>query len=129
MKSVKCLSWPKMIIFFCWTIFLTDRAIQLKKYNRYLVNATVPDHAGFQSIQDGGGEPSPPPAPLHTSFSFVTSKNVGFGSQNFLNFSFNSFATLVQNFKLVPGASPKLLNLNQANKKRFFWSNPYMLRL
>ena len=48
-----------------------------------------------------------------TSFSPVTSTNVGFGSQNFLTFSFNPFATLVQNFKFVSSASPKLLNLNQ----------------
>ena len=48
-----------------------------------------------------------------TSFSPVTSTNVEFGPQNFLTFSFNPFATLVQNFKFVPSANPKLLNLNQ----------------
>ena len=48
--------------------------------------------------------------------------NVGFGPQNFLTFSFNPFATLVQNFKFVPSASPKLLNLNQdhPSKKAIF---------
>ena len=46
-----------------------------------------------------------------TSFSPVTSTNVGFGSQNFLAFSFNPFLTLLQNFKFVPSASSKLLNL------------------
>ena len=51
-------------------------------------------------------------APL-TSFSPVTSTNVGFGPQNFLTFSFNPFATLLQNVKFVPSTSPKLLNLNQ----------------
>ena len=60
-----------------------------------------------------------------TSFSPVTSTNVRFGPQNFLNFSFNPFATLVHNFTFVPSASPKLLNLNQdqttAQKKWFFW--------
>ena len=50
----------------------------------------------------GGGKKAPP----------VTSTNLGFGPQNFLTFSFDPFATLVQNFKFVPGASPKLLNLN-----------------
>ena len=45
----------------------------------------------------------PPP----TSFSPVTSTNVRFGPKNFLTFSFNPFATLVQNFKFVPSASPK----------------------
>ena len=48
-----------------------------------------------------------------TSFSPVTSTNVGFGPQNFRTFSFNPFATLLQNLKLAPSASPKFLNLNQ----------------
>ena len=48
-----------------------------------------------------------------TSFSPVISTNVGISPQTFLAFSFNSFATLVQNFKFVPSASLKLLNLNQ----------------
>ena len=75
----------------------------------------------------GGAKKAPPP----TSFSFVSSTNVGFGPQNFLTFSFNPFATLVQNFKFVPSASPKLLNLNQdhPSKKRFFWSNPYKIEV
>ena len=62
-----------------------------------------------------GGQKGPP-----TSFSPVTSTNVGFGPQNFLTFSFNPFATLVQNFKFVPSASPKLLNLNHPSKKVIF---------
>ena len=56
----------------------------------------------------GGGKKAPP-----TSFSPVTSTNVGFGPQNFLTFSFNPFSTLAKNCKVVPSASPKLLNLNQ----------------
>ena len=67
-----------------------------------------------------------------TSFSPVTSTNVGFGPQNFLTFSFNPFASLVQNFQFEPTASPKLLNLNQdhpSKKKRFFWSNPYKIEV
>ena len=70
-------------------------------------------------IQDGDkGEKGPP-----TSFSPVTFTNIGFGPKNFLTFSFNLFATLVQNSKFLPSASPKLLNLNQdhPSKKRFFW--------
>ena len=65
----------------------------------------------------GGGQKGPP-----TSFSSVTSTNVGFGPQNFVNFSFNPFPTLMQNFKFVPSASPKLLNLNQdhSSKKAIF---------
>ena len=64
------------------------------------------------------GAPKSPPPP--TSFSRVTSTNVGFGPKNFLTFSFNPFATLVQNFKFVPSASPKLLNLNHPSKKVIF---------
>ena len=72
----------------------------------------------------GGGQKGP-----RTSFFPVTSRNVGIGPYNFLTFSFNPFATLVQNFKFVPRASPKLLNLNQdtPQKKQFFWSNPYKI--
>ena len=57
----------------------------------------------------GGGKKAPPP----TIFSPVTSTNVGVGPQNFLTFSFNPLATLVQNFKFVPSATPKLMNLKQ----------------
>ena len=56
-----------------------------------------------------GGEQKRP----RTSFSPVTSTNVGVIPQNFLTFSFNPFTTMLQNFKLVPDVSPKLLNLNQ----------------
>ena len=57
----------------------------------------------------------------------VTSTNVGVSPQNLLNFSFNSFATLVETFKAISSASPKLLNFNQVypSKNWFFWSNPY----
>ena len=66
----------------------------------------------------GGKKPPPPP----TSFSPVISTNVGFGPKNFLTFSFNLFATLLQNFKFAPSASTKLLNLNQdhPSKKAIF---------
>ena len=75
----------------------------------------------------GGGVGEGPP----TSFSPVTSTNVGFGPKNFLTFSFNPFVTLAKNFKFVPSASPKLLNLNQdhPSKKQFFWSNPYKVEV
>ena len=51
-----------------------------------------------------------------TSFSPVTSTNVG---------------KLMQNFKFVLCASPKLLNFNQdhPSKKRFFWSNPCKIKV
>ena len=67
----------------------------------------------FNPIQDeggggvGGGQKVPP-----TSFSPVTSTNVGVRPQNFITFSFNPFATLMYNFKFLPSASPKLSNLN-----------------
>ena len=66
----------------------------------------------------GGGSKKAP----STSFFPVTSTNVGFGPQKFLTFSFNPFATLVQNFNFVLSASPKLFNLNQdhLSKKAIF---------
>ena len=66
---------------------------------------------------EGEGAKRPP-----TSFFPVTSTNVGMGPYNFLTFSFNPFGTLVQNFKFLPSASPKLLNLNQdhPSKKAIF---------
>ena len=67
-------------------------------------------------IQDGGGEGGKKALP--TSFSPVTSTNVEFGPINFLTFSFTPFSILVQNFKFVPSASPKLLNLNQEHPSK-----------
>ena len=52
-----------------------------------------------------------------TSFSPVTSTNVEISPKNFLIFSFNPFATLSQNFKAIPSASSKLLDL----KKQYGW--------
>ena len=74
----------------------------------------------FNPIQDGGGgggQKGPP-----TSFSPVTSTNIGIRPQNFLTFSFNPFDRLVQNLKFVASASPRLLNLNQdhPSKKTVF---------
>ena len=63
-----------------------------------------------------------------TSFSPVTSTNVGINPQHFLAFNFNSFATLVQNVRAIPSASPKLLNLNQDHSSKF-WSNPYIIEV
>ena len=60
------------------------------------------------TIQDGREQKGFP-----TSSSPVTSTNIGISPQNFLTFSFNPFAPLLQNFKAVPSASTKLLNLNQ----------------
>ena len=74
----------------------------------------------IQDGRGGGGGGFGKKAP--NQFFPVTSTNVGFGPRNFLTFSFNSFATLVQNFKFVPRASPKLFNLSQDHplKKAIF---------
>ena len=56
-------------------------------------------------------------APL-TSFSFVTSTNVGFSPKNILTFSFNPFPTLVYNFKFLPSVNPKLMNFNQDHSSK-----------
>ena len=61
----------------------------------------------------GGGKKA-----RHASFSPVTYKTVGIGPLSFLAFSFNIFSALVQNFKFVPSASPKLSNLNQDHPSR-----------
>ena len=62
---------------------------------------------------------------LLTSFSPVISLNLETSSQNFLNFSFNAFAILVQNFKAILTASPKWLTSNQEHptKNWFSWYN------
>ena len=74
----------------------------------------------------GGAAKKPPP----TSFSPVTSTNVGFGSQNFLTFIFNPFATLVQNFKFAPSANLKLLVLNQdQSSKKSDFSGQILIKL
>ena len=49
-----------------------------------------------------GGKNFPP-----TSFT-----NIGMSAKNLLTFSFNPFVTLMRNFKAMPIAIPKLLNLN-----------------
>ena len=82
----------------------------------------------FNPIQDEGGVEQ---KGLSTSFSPVISTNLGISPQNFLTFSFNPLATLVQNLKAIPSASPKLLNLTNTTpqKKQFFWSNPYKIEV
>ena len=63
----------------------------------------------------GGGQKGPP-----TGFSHITSTNEGIGPWNFQTFSFNPFATLVQNFKFLPSASPKLLKQDHPLKEAIF---------
>ena len=73
---------------------------------------------GLNPIQDGGGGGRGQKVRRYQS----VATNVGFRAQNFLNFSFNPFTTLVLNFKFGPSASPKLLTLNQdhPSKKAIF---------
>ena len=73
--------------------------------------------ATFNPIQDRGKK-----APL-ASCSTVTSTNVEISPQNFLTFSFNPFATLMQNFKAIPSASPKLLTKITPQKNWLFWNS------
>ena len=56
-------------------------------------NIDTNKRVGFNPIQDGGGGGGKKALP--TSFSSVTSRNVGISPQNFRIFSFNPFATLV----------------------------------
>ena len=58
------------------------------------------------------------------------STNIRLDPQNVLTFSFNPLATMLLNFKVIPSANPKLLNLNQdhpSKKAFFFWSNRYKI--
>ena len=54
------------------------------------------------------------------SFSPVSSTKAEISPKNFLNFSFNLFKALVQNFKAIPSASLKLLNLKQEHPSKKF---------
>ena len=101
LKQLKApLCWPRLLM----SLHLLTN-FEIQKYDQ--------NEPKFNPIQDGGRQKGPP-----TSFSLVTSTNVGFAPRNFLAFSFNPFTTLVQNVKFLPSASPKLLNLNQDKKKK-----------
>ena len=72
-------------------------------------------------IQDEGrGQKAPATS---SSFSPVTSTNVGISLQNYLAFTFNIFATLVPvpNYWTWTKTTPQ--------KRRFFWSNPYNIEV
>ena len=58
----------------------------------------------------------------------LTSTNVGNNPQNFLAFSFNPFATFVQNVKAIPSASPKLLNLNQEHPLKIVFFGQILIK-
>ena len=69
-------------------------------------------------VQDGG-KPKSPPLP-QTSFSPATSTNEWTSPKKILTFILNPLATLMLNFKVIPSASPKLLNLNQHHPSKVF---------
>ena len=71
--------------------FEEELTCQLKNGTRNLTNFDPNKNLHFNAIQDGGATKKTPP----TSFSPVTSTNVGTCPQNFLTFSFNSFNRLV----------------------------------
>ena len=82
---------------------------------------------GVGGVGKGGGVKKVP-----IRFSPVTSIDVRISPKNFLTFSFNTFTTLVQNFKVIPSASPILLTLNHqhpSNKLFFFWSHRYKIEV
>ena len=72
----------------------------------------------FNPIQEEGEGGKKDPLPVFPC-NFYKCKNY---PPNLSDLSFNPFATLVSNFKFVPSASPKLLNLNQdhPSKKAVF---------
>ena len=67
-------------------VFSSDSIKQVKQVNACWVNTKL---TLFRMGGRGGGQKGPP-----TSFSPVTSTNVGISPQNFLTFSFYPFATL-----------------------------------
>ena len=127
--TLSCATWIQMVLSFIFKLMIFSKTQPIMQINGViLLNMTKMkiDHqkqektkkviGKFNPIQDGDGGKIPP-LPL-TSFSTVTSTKERFGPQSFMTFSFNPFATLVQNFKFVSSANPKLLNLNQDHPLR-----------
>ena len=73
-------------------------------------------------IQDGWGQKKNP-----TSFSPVTSANVGISSQNFLKFSFSPCK--IPSLYLVPVPNHCTSTKTTPQKKWFFWSNRYKIEV
>ena len=63
--------------------------------------------------QDEGGRGRGTKGPPFSLFSPATSTIKEITTKTFFVFIFNSFVTLVQNFKAILSASPKLLNFKQ----------------
>ena len=63
--------------------------------------------------------------PYHLKFP-ATFPRVGTCPANFKNFSFNTFSTLLSNYKVISTTIPKLLNLNQDHSSK---KSVFMVRL
>ena len=85
----------------------------------------VISHLTLFRIGGGGGRGGA----LAKRFSPATSTNVGVNLQNFLTFSFKTFATLVEISRpfLVPVPNYWAWTKTTPQKKWFFWSNPYKI--
>ena len=82
-------------------------------------------HTSFNPIQDvRGGKKA-----LSTSFFPATSTSVWISPQNVLTFSFNFFLSPVLNFKAIPSANPKLLNMTQAYPQKNVFSGQILIKL
>ena len=98
--------WLNVPPFEAW--FATYRSIVWQLLCWYVVNLRkTPSFPFLNSIQDEAG----------------VGEGGGRGGKKktlpvFLNFTFNPFSTLVQNFKFVPSANPKLLNLNKGHPSK-----------
>ena len=89
----------------------------------YLANSNINP---IQDGKEGGG--SKKPLPLPTNFSLVTSTNVGISPENFLTIIFDPFPTLVWSF-MTNCQSQIKLEPRPPQKKWFFWSNPYNIKV
>ena len=109
------------ILFFIKSFFSKcEQVCSLQQIWSHLLNKSLMKNfilccaKSFYPIQDVGRQKV-----CSTILSPETSKNVGIGLQNFLNFSFNQFATMLKHFKATISVTPKLLNF-QASKKSVF---------
>ena len=106
-------------------IYIIYKILLLSKSNLNYLN---PIRDGDDGVGEGGRgckKTSP-----RTSLSLCNFCKERISSQNFLTFSFSYFATLVQNFKFVPSASPKLLNLNLDHpSKKSSFSGQILIKL
>ena len=63
-----------------------------------------------------------------TTFSAVTSKNVGISTQNLMTISFNTWCK-VSRLYLFPVSNYRTWTKTTPQKKQFFWSDPYKIEV